>query len=359
MNAPATPALIIDLPTVRRNVDRMAIYARRHGLSLRPHFKTHKSLAMAALQLQAGAVGLTCAKVGEAEVASAVCDDLFVAYPALDESRCERIAVLAAEKSLRVALDSDYAVNAVADAGKTAGRDIGVLVEIDVGFARTGVQSPQAALELAQHTVCTDGVRLDGIMFFPGQLTCPADEQTGALRAIAELLDETLDLWRRSGLEAKVVSGGSTPTACRMHLIPSVTEIRPGTYIYNDMNTASRGHCTLDDCATRVLCTVVSNAVPGKVVIDAGSKALSSDRFGAEATFGGVVEYPRAKIVRLTEEHGELDISNCPRAPALGERVSVIPNHVCPCVNCYDTAYLRRDDGELEPTPIDARGRLS
>ena len=143
--------------------------------------------------------------------------------------------------------------------------------------------------------------------------------------------------------------------------MPQLTEIRPGTYVYNDMNTVSGGYCTLDDCAARIVCTVVSDAVPGKFVIDAGSKTLTQDRnaLGPDAGFGHIVECPGGKIVRLTEEHGEVDASACERRPRLGERVHVIPNHICPCVNLQDVVWLRGGDGALESISVDARGRLS
>jgi len=354
----ATPALVIDEAVVRRNIGRMAAYAAEHGLALRPHAKTHKSLRMARLQLSAGAVGLAAAKVGEAETLAEACDDLLIAYPAVDEPRCRRIAELAREKTIRVAVDSAFAADALATAAREAGSTVGVLVEVDVGFRRTGVQSPQAALALARHLDRTRGVRLDGIMCFPGHVTGPADEQD--LSPVAEMLAETLELWSAGGLAAGIVSGGSTPTAYQSHRIPALTEIRPGTYIYNDMNTVAGGHCGVEDCAVRVACTVVSDAVPGKVVIDAGSKALGSDPARtADGGFGRVVEYPEARLVRLSEEHGEVGVTGCERRPALGERVHVIPNHICPCVNLYDQAWLRREDGQWEPMPVDARGRLS
>jgi D-serine deaminase-like pyridoxal phosphate-dependent protein len=234
-------------------------------------------------------------------------------------------------------------------------------VDLDVGLHRTGVQSPREALELAQHVARTAGLRLDGIMCYPGQIKEPADQQADLLAPVAALLQETIDLWRRSGLEAKVVSGGSSPTAYQSHRVPQVTEIRPGTYLYNDMNQVSCGYATLDDCAARLACTVVSTAVPGKFVIDAGSKALTQDRRAQDpdtAGFGHVVEYPEAKITRLTEEHGEVDASGCPRRPTIGERVHVIPNHICPCVNLQTMAWVKDSAGALEPMPIDARGQV-
>ena len=156
------------------------------------------------------------------------------------------------------------------------------------------------------------------------------------------------------------MSSGSTPTAFQSHLVPAVTEIRPGTYIYNDMNTVVSGHCTVDDCAARIVATVVSDSVPGKCVIDAGSKTLAADRNSTDPDrgFGQVVEFPHAKVTRLTEEHGELIFSPGNSRPRLGERVSIIPNHICPCVNLQQHAWLRSADGTLEPLAIEAQRRV-
>jgi D-serine deaminase-like pyridoxal phosphate-dependent protein len=356
-----TPALIIDLPTVKRNVAKLAAYGREKKLGIRPHTKTHKSIRMAKLQLDAGAVGLTAAKVGEAITMAQAAQDIFIAYPALDPWRREHLANLARTHHVRVGLDSKEAGDMIGAAASAAGVTIGILVDLDVGFHRTGVQTPAEALALAQHVTKTRGLRLDGIMFFPGHLKqSPAELERDWFPGIHKMLVETLDLWRKSGLEAKVISGGSSPTAYLSHHMPALTEIRPGTYIYNDMNMVSCGYATLDDCAARLTCTVVSNAVPGKFVIDAGSKSLTNDRRAMDpetAGHGHVIEYPGAKICRLSEEHGEVKLPEGANGPKIGERVHVIPNHICPCVNLQTMAWLRDGDA-LEPLPIDARGQV-
>jgi len=350
------------MPTVRRNITRLADYGRQHKLGIRPHTKTHKSVLMARLQMEAGAVGLTVAKVGEAEVMSEASGDLLLAYPALDSARTARIAKLAQRATLRVGLDSAAAADAIGDAVRSAGATIGILVDLDVGFHRTGVQSPAEALRLAQHVSRTRGLRLDGLMCFRGDLKHPFEQQKPALLEINALLDEAADLFRRGGLECGIVSGGSSPSAYFSHHVDALTEIRPGTYIYNDMNQVRGGFNTIDDCAARVECTVVSNAVPGKFVIDAGSKALTMDRSAHNPElngFGHVVEYPEARIVRLSEEHGEVDVSQSDRRPKLGERVHVIPNHICPCINLHDNVWIREEDESLRQIPVDARGMLT
>jgi D-serine deaminase-like pyridoxal phosphate-dependent protein len=361
MPATPTPALIIDLPQVQKNIARLAAYAKQNNIAIRPHTKTHKSIRMAKLQIEAGAVGLTAAKVSEAITMSQAADDLLIAYPALDPWRTEHLAILAQKKTVRVGVDSAYAVDQIAASAQRAGVTVGILVDLDVGLHRTGVQSPKDALELARHIQKTKAVRLDGIMFYPGHIKQPITEQARILAPIAQTLAHTIDLWKQDGLEAKIVSGGSSPSAYQSHLIPQVTEIRPGTYIYNDMSMVSAGHAALNEVAAKLTCTVVSTAVPGKFVIDAGSKSLTQDRrtiAPETAGFGHVVEYPHATITRLTEEHGEVDASRCPNRPKPGDRVTIIPNHICPCVNLQSVIWLKDDSGHLEPAAVDARGQV-
>jgi D-serine deaminase-like pyridoxal phosphate-dependent protein len=356
-----TPSLVIDAAVVERNLARMAEYCRARGLALRPHAKTHKSLHMARRQLAHGAVGLTVAKVGEAQALSGATRDLFVAYPALDQTRTHRLAELAGDSDLHVAVDSTMAIDALSSAARARGSVIGILVDLDVGYHRTGVQTVPATVELARRVAGQGGLRFDGLMIYPGHAGVPKDHVAAQMQEVAAIADDAVNQLRRAGLSPRVVSGGSTPTAFHSHLVPACTEIRPGTYIYNDWNTASAGYCALDDCAARVLCTVVSDAVSGKVVIDAGSKTLTSDRLMTDPQHGGfghVVGFPYARVVRLSEEHGEIDVSRCPARPKLGQRVWVIPNHICPCVNLQDSAWLRHGAGELQSMRTDARGML-
>jgi D-serine deaminase-like pyridoxal phosphate-dependent protein len=361
MEPSATPSVVIDLATVKRNIARLAEYGRAHRIGIRPQTKTHKSVEIARLQMSAGAVGLTVAKLGEAGIMAQAADDIFIAYPALDAHRTSRIAALARDRKIRVGIDSAAAAEAIGRAANEAGVTVGVLVDLDVGFHRTGVQSARSALELAASVSKQKGLRFDGVMCFPGQIKEPADRQSQALASIAQVIQDAVDEIRKAGFDVQIVSGGSSPSAFQSHAIPALTEIRPGTYVYNDMNMVSGGFCEVADCAARVACTVVSDAVPEKFVIDAGSKTLTSDRRMIDpesAGFGHVVEYPQARIVRLSEEHGEVDASACDRRPRLGERVHVIPNHICPCINLHDTAWLRLEDGALRPLPIDARGMV-
>jgi D-serine deaminase-like pyridoxal phosphate-dependent protein len=361
MESIPTPALIIDSATVDRNLERMAVYADSHEFDVRPHAKTHKSKQFGAAQIAAGAVGLTVAKVGEAEVMATVADDLLVAYPTIGRDPANRLAKLARHVTLRVATDSAESAEALAAAARRVSATIGLLVDVDMGLGRTGVQTPGAALKLAQLVDRTAGLRLDGICCYPGHVWGPPGEQQAALVALSNRLGQIVDLWAEHGLEARIISGGSTPTAYQSHWVEDLTEIRPGTYIFNDMNLVHGGFCTLDDCAARVVATVVSTAVPGQFVLDAGSKTLSSDRCvpAPDSGHGYVCEYPEARIAKLSEEHAQVDARDCQRQPKIGEQVTIIPNHICPVVNLQDFVWVRTADGPLEKTPVEARGKVS
>ena len=354
-----TPALVVDRSRVQRNVQRAAEYAATHGLKLRPHAKTHKSPTQAKAQLAHGAIGLTVAKVGEAFAMAEVCDDLLVGYPIVDAFRAQQIGELATRCTIRVAVDSEAAIGALAQAASRNGATVGILIDVDVGFHRTGIATPQQAIHLAACAEQSANLRLDGIFCFPGQIVARPGEQRDALAHVDRVLHEVISALHNGGFEVDIVSGGSTPTLSTAHHVTALTEIRPGTYIFNDWNCASGGWCEIEDCAASVLCTVVSTTVEGKCVIDAGSKSLARDphfQQPASAGFGYVVEHPEASIFRLSEEHGEVDIRMLKQPPRLGDRVHVIPNHICPGVNLHDNYWLRRDPHHYETHPVVARG---
>lgn len=357
----ATPALVLDAQVVRGNVQKMARYTTEVGLALRPHAKTSKSRQVVRMQLDAGAIGLSAAKVGEARAVSSAGDDVLLAYPTLGSDRAEQLAELGLDRTVRAAIDSELALETAVTAANKARVTIGLLVEIDVGLHRTGLQKPSEALALAQRIDRAQGVRLDGIMVYPGHIWDLPAEQAGPLGAVSAILEESLDLWERSGLQAPIVSGGSTPTARQSHLVPQYTEIRPGNYVFNDMNNVRGGYCQLSECAALVICTVISDAVPDHVVVDAGTKTFSSDLClpAPDSGYGHVVEYPGAKIVHLSEEHARIDTSACDRRPAVGERLSIVPNHICPCVNLQDALWWIDQDEPPRLLPIDGRGKLN
>jgi D-serine deaminase-like pyridoxal phosphate-dependent protein len=354
-----TPCTIIAGNVVERNIGRMADYCRQHRISLRPHTKTHKSQRIAQLQLNAGAVGLTVAKPGESQVMSELGAEVLVAYPSVTKASLNAVRSAVADTNMIVALDSVDAAARLDDILVSSGKRAGVLIDIDVGLHRTGLQTPDESAHLAQAVAKSRHLRLDGLFCYPGHIWSPIAEQAAPLADVDGIIQQHLDLWRTKGLEARIVSAGSTPTACQSHLAPSVNEIRPGTYVFNDLNTLRGGYCRLEDCAVRFVATVVSNAVPGQVVIDAGAKTLAADRCisAPDSGHGLIVEYPDARISHLSEEHGQVDVSKCDKRPQVGDRVTIVPNHVCPTINLTDFAWWLTENG-VEQLTIDARGKV-
>ena len=355
-----TPTPLVDIDTLERNLNRMAAYAAEHGLGLRPHVKTHKSPRVARAQVERGAVGLTCATPREAEVMATCHDDLLLAYPPIGGGRVERMLDLPAPVRPMVALDSAEAVLHLAPAAREAGRTVRVLVELDLGMRRVGVATPQEAVSLARMVMDTTGVEFVGVAFYPGHLKSPGEEREEGLARLGRDLGAILDALTTAALPARIVSGGSTPTAWDTHRISGVTEFRPGTYVYNDRTTVAAGACRLEDCALTVLATVVSTAVSGQAVIDAGTKALGREPMGADPSlgYGEILGHPEVVVSRMSEEHGVLDLSRTAWRPTIGEQVRVLPNHVCIAVHLHDFVHGVRGESLEVSWPIEARGRL-
>lgn len=317
---------------------------------------------MGQLQVQAGAVGLTVAKVGEAEVMAEICDNILIAYPAIGEARTKGLVELAKKVRLAVGVDSLRAAELLSAATVQGGVTIGIFIDVEVGYRRTGVLDTQGAVQLCEQVSRLPGLQLQGLMCFPGHILPNASDEKWAdyHRDLANVVDGAMKL----GVKLEIVSGGSTPTARESHRNPGLTEIRPGTYIYNDWNEVQLGVCTPDQVAARILATVISKPEKNKIVVDAGSKTLSSDRNAADPNsgFGHLPDFPHAKVVRLSEEHGEIQLSDDDLGgsggPGVGDRVWIIPNHICVCVNLQNDFYIQ--DGEmLHRSPVDARGLLT
>lgn len=354
-----TPAPVVDLDVLARNLDGLAAYASRHGIGLRPHIKTHKSPRVGAEQVRRGAVGLTCATTREAEVMADVTDDILVAYPPVGEARLRRLMGLPERVRLMVALDSAAAIEGLARAAAAAARPTRVLVEVDLGMHRVGVGAPEDAIALARLIRDRPPLEYAGIAFYPGHLRQALAEQEAGLEALRAELGRWLAALEAAGCRPAIVSGGSTPTALRAHELPGVTEIRPGTYVYNDREIVSIGAAGRADCALTVLATVVSTAVPGQAVVDAGTKALGREplRVGAGAGFGELLDRPDVTVKGMSEEHGLLDLSGTAWRPAVGDQVRIIPNHVCIVTHLNDVIYGVRGDRVETRWPVAARGR--
>ena len=354
-----TPAAVVDLDRLANNLEAMATYSALHGLSLRPHVKTHKSPRIAAEQVRLGAVGLTCATTRELEVMADVSRDLLLAYPAIGSAKLARLMTLPRETRVTVAVDSVTAIEQLASTARVVDREIGVYVEVDVGMKRVGVGTPEEVVELARQVWRSPPLRYAGITFYPGQIRERVSEQGPAIERLNADLGRTIRALERQGLAPPVVSGGSTPAAWRMHEVEGLTEVRPGTYVYNDRVTAAIGACSWDDCALTVAATVISTAVPGQVVIDAGTKALGREPMrGAEGEgYGALLDRPELVVSRMSEEHGIIELGDSDWKPKIGDMVRVVPNHVCIVVHLFDEIHGVRNDVVETSWPVEARGR--
>ncbi|MDH3223954.1 MAG: alanine racemase [Gemmatimonadota bacterium] len=352
-----TPAGLADLDRVRRNAARAAEYCRENGLRWRPHVKTHKSLTLAQLQLEAGASGLTVATPHEAEVMAAVCSDILLAYPPVGARKVQRLVDLPDHVDLKVGLDSAEVLVGLAEAAAKAGRTVGILVEFDAGMGRIGVGGPEDALSLARLADSFDGVSFEGLMFYPGHIRVPRQDQGPLLEALATRISAFISHLSRAGLPPDIVSGGSSPTLWDSHRLPGLTEVRPGTCIYNDRDMLEMGVAGLEEVAYTVLASVVSVAVPGQAVVDAGSKALAKESFrSAGSGFGVLLDRPGVTVKALSEEHGILDLTGTDWVPRVGDRVRIVPNHVCVSVNLQDRLWGLESD-HLRAITLEARGR--
>lgn len=356
-----TPAVLVDLDVMERNLARMAEYCARTGMRLRPHVKTHKIPELALQQVAMGAVGITAAKPSEAQVmAVGGLKDIFIAYPIVSQQKATALMRLKDQARLSVSVDSTEAAECLAKASDAVGYDLPILVEIDVGFGRCGVASAALALELALKIEKLQGAHFGGLMFYPGHMMVPLDEQNVLLPNVNAAVEAAYTALVNAGLQVPVVSGGSTPMAPRSTEFSHITEIRPGMYPLNDRNLVAGGFAALDDCALTVMTTVVSTAVKDRVILDAGSKTFSSDRLltGTHLGHGVILVDEDAVLFGLSEEHGHIDVSHSKRAYKLGERLRIVPNHVCATINMHDTIYGIHGEHVESVWKVAARGHV-
>jgi D-serine deaminase-like pyridoxal phosphate-dependent protein len=359
-----TPELVVDLAALRANIARIATAAAGRRVSLRPHIKTHKAPRVAQLQLDAGAVGIQVAKLGEAEVmADAGVQDILVGYPIVGEAKLARLVALASQASITVSVDSHHVSRAIAQAAHRAGVTIGLLIEVDTGLHRIGVPPGQPAVKLAEQVAALDGVELRGVLTHEGHVYTRARDEADARRLTHEAcqaLVETARLIRERGLPTPIVSVGSAATFRFAIEVAGVTEVRPGTYVFNDRTQMAQGAAALDDVAAVVVATIVSGPHDnGEVVVDAGSKALTSDQMivpQPPPTFGAV-PHSDGSVVRLSEEHAVIKLTDG-ASPSIGDRLAIIPNHICPVVNLFDRMTVVEGDRIVDTWMIAARGKL-
>ena len=345
-----TPAVVVDLDKVERNIARIQGICDKAGVSNRPHIKTHKSPVLAQMQLAAGAKGITCQKLGEAEVmVDGGLDDILISYNILGSEKTGRLGALLKRANITVAADNATVIEGLSDAGRIAGRPLGVVIECDTGRKRAGVETPGEAIELARMIKARPDLAFKGFMFYPTEKSWP-ETQTFFETARAGV--------REMGLDAEIVSTGGSPNLVNVGKLNGATEHRAGTYIFNDRMMVACGAATLDDCALSVYATVVSRAGAERGILDSGSKTLTADPGGGLDGYGLILEYPQARIAAFAEEHGFLDLAKTNARPKVGDVVRIIPNHVCVVVNMVDLVITVRGDKIVGELPVAARGKL-
>jgi D-serine deaminase-like pyridoxal phosphate-dependent protein len=354
-----TPSVVVDLDVVEKNVQRMADHARRSSVRLRPHCKTHKVPEIGRLQIAAGAVGISLAKTSEAEVfAGAGFDDIFLAYPVVGAEKGRRLLALSDRIRLAIGVDSVEGAGSVSEVFRAAGRRIDVLLKVDCGYHRVGV-APDRAPEVAQRIAELPGIALRGVFTHAGQayLAETRDEVQAIARREGEILVSAAESIRSRGVPVEEVSVGSTPTARGAMSVAGVTECRPGNYVYHDASQVSLGTCDVVDCAMTVLATVLSIPAADRVVLDCGSKTLSSDPLRPRPDGHGWILGRKSRIERLSEEHAVVRVERG-EAFRVGEKVRVLPNHACVVSNLHDRIVLVRGDRVEGEWAVAARGKV-
>lgn len=354
-----TPAVLIDAEKLSRNLRKMADYCKHHGLSLRPHTKTHKIFEIAHMQVQYGASGITVAKLGEAEVmADSGLKDIVVVYPLWGESKWNRLGELARRVRISVAMDSFPVAEGISRSATNAGVEVGIRVEFDTGFGRCGLPIDDNSIREVQRIRALPNLRWEGISVYPGHIMGNRALREHDLVLENDRLDRLYALLDAAGVSCPVVSGGNTPAAFLSHRFHGVSEIRPGTYVFNDRNTVDAEAASYDECAATVLVTVVSTSVAGRAIIDAGSKTLTADTLlsGERRHHGYIQGHPEMALYDLSEEHGHLQIPEHSRI-RIGDKLRVVPNHICPCINLQERVFLVSGDDVVDQWKVSGRGR--
>lgn len=356
-----TPALVVSEDILHRNIAAMAAFARGVDVTLRPHIKTHKTPQIARLQLAAGAIGITCAKVGEAEVMveHAGVQDILLAYPTIGTEKIRRVVELLDRARIIVALDSLEAARMISRDLSHYDRRLDVMLEVNTGQDRSGVKVGDDAVAMALAITRLPSLNLVGIMTHEGHAnSAPPEEIQVIAIASGEAMVETANAIRAHGIHLPTVSVGSTPAATFTPTVSGVTEMRPGTYVFNDNSAFRYGRHGVHDCAARFIATVVSRQAPDRCVLDTGSKSLAMDPGKAHPGHGYIVGHPDVVITKLSEEHGVCILPPDEAGLEIGSRVEIIPNHICPTVNLMNELFIARDGEVVDTWPVAARGKV-
>ena len=355
----STPAVAVELDAVESNIRALVQNAKKYGISHRPHIKTHKSVELAKLQLKLGASGVTCAKLGEAEVmAENGITDIFICFPLIGEDKLERLGRLLSRARATTLINSVEGAAGLSRLGEKLGTPIEVLVDLDGGLKRGGLQPGQPALDFANKVKMLPGIRIIGLMYYGGLIYGQPDREGFEKIARKEREDivSTAKLLEEAGFTMKVLSGGTSFSGKMPELLEGITEIRSGHYIFNDCGQLFSGFAKEEDCALRVVASVVSIVDKHHAILDSGTKALTSDGSSRHKGFGYVIGRPDMVITNLNEEHAFLE-SEQPLNLRIGDKLAIIPNHACVVCNLVDQVYGIRN-GKLDHViRIDARGK--
>lgn len=355
-----SPALVVDLDKLEMNIQKMAERAQKAGIKLRPHIKTHKSPEIALKQIEAGASGITVAKLGEAEVMRRHgIRNILIAYPIVGDSKLDRLKKLARTTDVITSLDSVEVAKGISDAGKQLEKSMPIYVEVDTGLGRVGLQHGEETLQLIEKIVDLPFLEIRGLMTHAGHSykSFYLEDIEEIARQESEDLVETKKLIKEKlNIDIPEISVGSTPTSYVGGQVQGVTEIRPGTYVFNDAQMESLGLVKEEECALTIYTTVVSKPSPNRVIIDAGSKTLTSDQGKFTEGFGQVKQYPELTVSWMSEEHGVIYLKGDADLN-IGDMIEIIPNHVCPTINLTDELIGVRN-GEVERViQVEARGK--
>jgi D-serine deaminase-like pyridoxal phosphate-dependent protein len=356
-----TPALIVSEEILHNNISRMASFAKSVGVDVRPHIKTHKTPQITRLQIAAGAIGITCAKVGEAEVMvhEAGVQDVLIAYPTVGITKFERLVALMDKARIVQAIDSLAAAKMLSQTMTRFDVHMDVMIEVNTGQNRSGVTHGGDTIALAREIARMPNLDLVGIMTHEGHANsaAPEDIERIATQAGKDMV-ATANAIRAEGIELTTISVGSTPAAFITPRVEGVTEMRPGTYVFNDTSALRYGQLGIDDMAARFAATVVSRPAADRAILDSGAKSLAMDPSKGHAGHGYIVDHPEAIITKLSEEHAIVQLPEGETGFEVGDRVEVVPNHVCPTVNLMDEMLIVRDGHVVDTWKIAARGKV-
>ncbi len=344
-----TPIPVIDLGIVLNNLVKAQSHFDKLGITFRPHIKTHKMIPLAKIQLRLGACGITVQKLGEAEVmAEAGIQDIMVAYNIIGQRKLERLVKLARKAHLTLVADNEFCVNQLNSAAAANNLTLDLLIECDTGDKRNGLGHALQVLKLARTIVSSSNLRFKGLMTYP---------PSGKRKQVTSILSDFRSALTENGITVEIISSGGTTDLYSNEGLEVITEYRTGTYVFYDRMTLQNGCCTLRDCAVRVLATIVSKPTNDRLILDAGSKSLTSDLVGLDGY--GVDPQTHLRISKLTEEHGQMDLVDAEKNYKIGDQIQILPNHVCPVINLFDHVAIKLDGEILGMVKVSARGRVS